>query len=105
VSRSLEALLNDVRPGRITGAKVVLEARSPFHRGEVSRPKNSEILEAELERAFGQRLRVECVVAESWERSDDEPPDPFDDPLVRMAVKREWRPRLLEPSGETDSVQ
>jgi len=103
VNRRLEAFMNDVRPVGVEDGKLLLEARFASHQEQVMKPDQRDLIEAEVERALGRRLSISCSVATTWAPDEEEEIDPRDTPVVRAAIQRGWRARLV--SDEESTVQ
>jgi DNA polymerase-3 subunit gamma/tau len=103
VNRRLEAFLNDVRPIGVEDEKLLLEARFAAHQQQVMKADQRDLIETEVERALGRRLSITCSVATTWAPDDEEEMDPRDTPVVRAAIQRGWRARLV--SDEESAVE
>jgi DNA polymerase III subunit gamma/tau len=86
--KMLQALLRDVRPTDVEDNTLVLLATSPFHRNQIERPANKQIIEEVLARHLGETVPVRCTTEERREVRDvrSQIRDVRKDSLVKAAI-------------------
>jgi hypothetical protein len=83
---------------QLMGNRIVLETLRADTQRQITKPENQRTLETQLEKVYGQRLRIGCETVAEWTAPAPEASDPIlDDPLVKLAVQREWRVGKVEP--------
>ncbi len=86
--KMLQALLRDVRPTDVEDNTLILLATSPFHRNQIERPANKQIIEEVLARHLGETVPVRCTTEERRETRDvrSQIRDVRKDSLVKAAI-------------------
>jgi DNA polymerase-3 subunit gamma/tau len=86
--KMLQALLRDVRPTDVEDTTLILLATSPFHRNQIERPTNKQIIEEVLARYLGEMVPVRCTTEERRETRDvrSQIRDVRKDSLVKAAI-------------------
>jgi DNA polymerase-3 subunit gamma/tau len=86
----VQALLNSCRPLGIENGALVIGFSSDLLREKMEKEHNLRIAIAALERVFGDRLKVRCVLTETWQSGEYEsaaPPPMADQGMVATALR------------------
>ncbi|HEY3110989.1 MAG TPA: DNA polymerase III subunit gamma/tau [Chloroflexota bacterium] len=94
----LRLALDHTRLRQLMGNRIVLETLKPELQRLITSPQSQRTLETQLAKVYGQKLRIGCETVAEWTAPAPEAADPIlDDPLVKLAVQREWRVGKIEP--------
>ncbi len=88
-NKNLQAVLNSIHPVDVEANTLLLQAPSPFHKGQVENPKNRRIIEDVLTRHVGQPLTIRCIEQQPQAREADlreQMREARKDPRVRAAI-------------------
>ncbi len=88
-NKNLQAVLNSIHPVDVQASTLLLQAPSPFHKGQVENPKNRRIIEDVLTRHVGQPLTIRCIEQPPQAREADlreQMREARKDPRVRAAI-------------------
>jgi DNA polymerase-3 subunit gamma/tau len=88
LTRTVEALLKDVRPIDVEANTIVLLAASTFHKSTIEQPKNREIVESVIKKHLGTVYAVRCTTEAKAEARDlrGQIREARKDQLVRAAI-------------------
>ena len=86
--KMLQALLRDVRPVDVEGNTLILLANSPFHRSQIEKPINRQIIEEILSKHMTTPFGVRCTTEARAEARDlrSQIRAARKDPLIRAAI-------------------
>ncbi len=97
---STYALILECKPIELCAGTLVLEfkTRSSFHKNEVEKEQNRELIEEVLKSVTGKDIRIKCVIAE---QPNGEPP--VEEPVKEASEKAE--PAKEEPDDKQDMLE
>jgi DNA polymerase-3 subunit gamma/tau len=104
--RSVQALLNSTRPGKVQDDIVILYVAHEFARSKLSQSRSKRLVEQVLSEELGQACRIDLLVVDAFEEGEtqltqNEQQDEWaNDPLVQAAKKMGAEVRQIDEGRE-----
>jgi DNA polymerase-3 subunit gamma/tau len=104
--RSVQALLNSTRPGKVQDDTVILYVAHEFARSKLSQSRSKRLVEQVLSEELGQACRIDLLVVDAFEEGEtqlaqNEQQDAWaNDPLVQEAKKMGAEVRQIDEGRE-----